>query len=163
MPMALSAKTDRRRILWLAEEDISAAMRLLSLLSSGSAGGAPAAAQGQASPKSAEAGQVLERARLSLYLRQRRIEVLGKTFAAEPPFQMLLSVYVSEDREPDLTVARLTDLSWLASTTALRWVDTLENEGWLTRTDVAEDGRKSRIHLTAKARKRLAELFTWPD
>lgn len=104
----------------------------------------------------------LERARLSHSLRQRRIEILGKSFLAEPPFDILLALYAYEDREPNVTATRVTQLAWLTPTTALRWLDHLVSEGWVTRTAVAADRRKAQLKLTDKARKALDELFSWP-
>jgi DNA-binding MarR family transcriptional regulator len=159
--MVQPKKNDRRRLVWLSEDDLSAAARLLAAV-----GNSSAEADNRAEDKGTSAKtyrrQALKRASLSLYLRQRRTQCLGRMFVNEPPFQMLLSLYVNEDREPDMTITRLADLAWLSHSTTLRWVDELITGGWISRADVAEDGRKSRLRLTEKACRALDDLFAWP-
>jgi DNA-binding MarR family transcriptional regulator len=36
-------------------------------------------------------------------------------------------------------------------------------EGWIERKDHSEDQRKTLLNLSAKARKAMDELFSWPD
>jgi DNA-binding MarR family transcriptional regulator len=159
--MAHSRKSDPRRLVWLSEEDVSAAARLLSLL--GAPGMDDAGPDGRGASKAAARNRAVERASLALYLRQRRIERLGEMFAHEPPFQMLLSLFVSEKRESAVTITRLSDLAWLTPSTTLRWLEALVGDGWISRTDVADDARKSRLCLTDKAHAAIEELFGWPE
>lgn len=161
--MVHSRNDDQRRLVWLSEEDLSAAARLLAAI-----GASPKTRDHQEGANAARAtttadrADATKRASLSLHLRQRRMECLGEMFANEPPFQMLLALYVSEDREPDITAVRLGNLAWLAQSTALRWVDPLIAGGWISRADVPQDARKSDLRLTAKAYDALDNLFAWP-
>jgi DNA-binding MarR family transcriptional regulator len=160
--MAPPLKADRPRVLWVADEDISAAARLLSLLRDQSDGLDASSANNKAE-KMSRRRRALERARLAHYARQRRIELFGQMFTNEPPFQMLLSLYVSEDRESPLTMTKLTELSSLAPSTALRWLEPLSVAGWITRTGHPQNRRKAQIHLTDQARNTLEVLFGWVD
>ena len=51
----------------------------------------------------------------------------------------------------------------MSSGTAARWLDRLADDRWIERTDNMEDQRKTLMSLTAKARKALDDLFSWPE
>jgi DNA-binding MarR family transcriptional regulator len=140
-------------IFGLAAEDVEAARRVLALLTEGQEG------DRQLNPPFNGRGALLSRARFALALRQRRLELLGRDFTAEPPFEILTALYVSEGADTIITASRLADLTAVAPTTVLRWLDTLESSGWIDRSSVAEDARKSRIALSDKSRGLLDQLF----
>jgi len=144
---------DRRRVLWIADEDIEAARRVLSLLDD-----REAAPEGTARP---HRRLILDRARACLSQRQRRLDILGEHFSADPPFTLLLTLYVSEEREPAMGQTRLNRLSALTPSTALRWLDELRLDGWIDRRK--RSYRNVAISLTQKARSAMDELFGWPD
>lgn len=152
---------DRRRLLWLTEDDIVAAQRILTALQDNPEGGSATCAASEARP--AARSKLLERGRISLSLRQWRIAKLGPMFSAEPPFVLLVALYATEATDPLPTITKLTRLAWLTQSTALRWIEPLAREGWISRTVVAPDKRKAQIRLTSKARKTLDEIFGWPD
>lgn len=147
-------KPDRRHVLWLAEDDVSAARRILAILAeadrSSSAGDQAAAA----SPS-----EVQERARNLLLLRSRRTEIFGSDFSAEPPFAMLLALCSHEGRQQALTATQLSEFAWLTPSTGLRWLEWLVNEGWVQRLTDATDRRRARIVLTETARQAMQDLF----
>ena len=156
-------KSGRGQFFWLAEEDVAAARRILSLLGQES-GTLPAREIGKPEkPASISRSRqsIIERAQLSLSLRQRRIEVLGPRFSSDAPFAMLVALFVLEDREPGLGVTRLGIFARLGISTTLRWLDYLLKYGWVTRTGVSGDKRKARITLTDKGRMALERLFSW--
>lgn len=106
---------------------------------------------------------VREAAERAFAFRQRRMEMFDGSFATEPPFALLLALYVHEEREPDISVRMLAKLAWLAYTTAVRWVDELEREGLVEREAHPGDGRAGRVQLTKKARAALETLFGGPE
>src|SRR4051794_24407033 len=106
---------DRRRGLWIADEDLSAARRLLELFDDSSILSEAGGSSGRR--------VALDRARSAHSLRQRRVDILGNEFSAEPPFALLLALYVIEEREPATTPTRLNYLASLSLTTALRWLE----------------------------------------
>lgn len=160
-----AAKSGRGQFFWLAKEDVAAARRILSLLGDG-AGAVPAREIGNPEGRSSSSRtrqKAIERAQLSLSLRQRRIEVLGVRFSSDAPFAMLVALFVLEDREPGLGITRLGIFARLGISTTLRWLDYLIKHGWVTRSGVSGDKRKARVNLTEKGRTALERLFSWVD
>jgi len=145
------------RRVFVSSDDVAAAERILNAL---------AAQQEQARPggrDSADEGrldatQAVQEARQAYDLRERRIAQFG--FSAEPPFQLLLALYVHEEWEPAVTIGRLTQLAGLSPTTALRWLDVLIREGWLSRTS-PKIRRNALITLSRKARDEFCSLYSW--
>jgi hypothetical protein len=146
-----------QRIVGLTEADVAAAQHLLALL-----GGAEGSSTSK-NMREANRQRSIDRARVSLAVRKDRTRIFGESLSADPPFQILLALFVSERTEPIVTVTRLTGLASLTASTALRWLEPLARDGWITRADVTDDRRKAKISLTSKARKSLDELFGWPE
>jgi len=149
---------DPRPFLWLTEEDIAAARRVLLVLGEREAG----ASDGHSDRREAAAPDrrnMFDRAELLLAMRERRIHVFGSRFSTEQPFAMLLALYVIEDREPAITVSRLAELACLNMTTTLRWLDILLKQGWLSRAST-KDRRKAQISLTEKSREAMERLLS---
>lgn len=148
------------RKVWLSSEDVEAARRLLNLLTSETE-----EQRSQSTGQSAAIARelMLERAQASIFLRHRRLEVLGKSLSAEPPFDLLVALYVTETRQSAITITKLATLAGLTFTTALRWVDRLVADGWLRRETVKKDARRARITLSRKGRDSLDRLFGWTD
>jgi hypothetical protein len=144
-----TGRKSRRYDFSLAAEDVEAARKLLALI----------AEQSENRPVSADRGALLERARLVLGLKQRRVELLGRDFSAEPPFDMLLALCIHEETDETVTVTRLAQLAHLTLSTTLRWLDLLVSNGWIDRGTVDGDARKSRLTLTNKSRQTLARLL----
>ena len=144
-----------QRIVGLTDADVAAAQHLLALL-----GGAEKFSTNE---RRSNRQRSIDRARVSLAVRKDRTRIFGESLSADPPFQILVALFVSEQTEPIVTVTRLTDLASLTASTALRWLEPLARDGWITRADVANDRRKAKISLTSKARKSLDKLFGWPE
>src|SRR4051794_12413046 len=143
-----------RRVFCVAAEDVDAARRVLALLAQGHE------EDEQLSPIADGRGPLLGRARFVLALKERRLELFGGDFSAEPPLDILLGLYLSEGADTIVTVSKLAELSLVSLTTVLRWLDFLVGNGWVERSSVAEDARKCRLTLTAKARDALDQLFS---
>lgn len=147
-----------RRIV-VSEEDVRSAARLLALLAPGATETGKRARKGR-SPSRLE---LVDHARTALAIRERRIHKLGHGFSAEPPFVMLLALYVAEQHEPIVSVTRLTQLSFIQPTTVLRWLEPLTANGWIERRSDPDQRRKAMLSLSEKARTALDDLFTWND
>ncbi len=141
-------------IVRLAAEDVEAARKVLALLTQAEGH------DGQLSPPSDGRGALLGRARFALALRQRRLELLGSDFSAEPPFDILVALYVNEGTDKIITASTLAELASVPPSTILRWLDYLVSNGWVDRSRVADDARKFRITLAAKSRRALDRLFS---
>jgi DNA-binding MarR family transcriptional regulator len=72
---------------------------------------------------------------------QRERYFQGKLFS-DPAWDILLELYAASLADRRLTVSRLADRTGVAMTTALRWINTLQQEGLLDRQDHPLDGRQ---------------------
>jgi len=140
-----------RRIV-VEDSDIAAAQRLLSAI----------AETGDVSSESERGDRraSIDQARVALALRQRRMRIFEGSLSADPPFALMLALYANEDQEPDVTLTRLTELAWVNSTTATRWLDSLVSQGLVERRADSGDRRRTLLSLSLKARKRMDELFS---
>ena len=143
-----------RRVFCVAAEDADAARRVLALLTEAHE------ENKQPTPPGDDRGPLLGRARFSLALKERRLELFGGDLSAEPAFDMLLALYVSEGADTIVTVSKLAELALVPLTTVLRWLDPLASKGWVDRSAVAGDARKFQLTLTAKGRDALDQLFS---
>jgi DNA-binding MarR family transcriptional regulator len=144
----------RRRVICVSAEDVDAARKVLALLTQAHE------EHEQPSPTGDDRGPLLGRARFALALKERRLELFGGDLSAEPSFDMLLALYVSEGADTIVTVSKLAELALVPLSTVLRWLDPLVSNGWVDRSKVAGDARKSRLILTAKGRRALDQLFS---
>lgn len=72
---------------------------------------------------------------------------------------MLLTLYVGEREGMRLTVSRLAELSDARLTTAIRWIDYLEQGGLIVRGEHPNDARVVLIELTAQATEKMESYF----
>lgn len=156
----------RTRQLLVAEADIAAARKLLLLLAN--ADELPtrkARSRGCADAGSGNRSQIVDDAMFAFVLRQRRLKIFGESFTSEAPFAMLLTLYLNEHRDPQMSVRSLTKLAWLPYTTVVRWVDELERDGWIARNADVSDRRqvKGGLKLSDKGRAALERLFGWAE
>lgn len=113
--------------------------------------------------RSSDYEQPLERAQVALALRKRRIEVLGQRYSSEPPFAMLVALYVTEAREPALMITRLGTFAGLGISSTLRWLNALLEDDLVERSESPDDRRIVYIKLSAKGRDALEQIFSWND
>jgi DNA-binding MarR family transcriptional regulator len=107
---------------------------------------------------------LVERARKAFVNRARRSRHFNGVMFGEAAWDMLLALYVTEKSKARHTVTGLCDLSGLPTTTALRWLDFLENkEALVTRSPNPTDKRVYRLALTDKARDALDAYFSGTD
>ena len=99
------------------------------------------------------AKQILERRRL------RQAEFGPKLFA-EPGWDMLLELYISESAGASTTAAQLNAKSRAPDTTFVRWLQNLEQEVLVTRRPHPVDHGTEFVELTNKARGALERYLT---
>lgn len=97
--------------------------------------------------------------RLMIKARRAREQMLGSHHFADPAWDILLEAYLAHMTQIRLSVSGLCQSSAVPVTTALRWVQKLEQDGWLERKDDPFDGRRSWIELTAEGSERLSRYF----
>jgi len=148
----------------MSDEDIAAARKFLEIIANadvgadvaGERGTAPAGATGE-SARTADQNAILHKAREVLAFSERRFRAFG--FSLESAFLLLLVLYTNEEWEPVVTITRLTQLSRIPNSTALRAVDLLVEKGFIERTHHSKDGRKTLLSLSPAGRKRIEDFF----
>jgi DNA-binding MarR family transcriptional regulator len=91
--------------------------------------------------------------------RQARCRFFNKAMFGEPGWDMLLALYSMEVAGPRQTVGRLTEKSGAPPTSALRWLNFLEEEHLVSREPHPNDGRTTFIELTDKGRKAIEDYL----
>jgi len=91
-------------------------------------------------------------ARTILEARRRRAETFNPTMFGEPAWELLLTLFVMDREGPRLTIGRLAEIGGIKLTTALRWLEYLEDQALVQRERHPNDARTAFIELTDKAR-----------
>jgi DNA-binding MarR family transcriptional regulator len=102
---------------------------------------------------------LVKRARQSLNDRRRRARQFGSGMFGEPGWDMLLILYLEQDRKR-LTVSALTDGSGIAATTALRWLGYLQSQGLVFRREHPTDARAAFVELSDKGVEAMNSYFS---
>ena len=85
-----------------------------------------------------------------LAARRARDLIFGANLFDDPAWDILLQAYLARLDQERLSITALCHASAVPSTTALRWLNKLEQEGWLSRRNDPLDGRRSWIELSDK-------------
>lgn len=97
--------------------------------------------------------------RYSIRARSQRDRFFLKGLFADPAWDMLLDLYVSEISGQKVSVSSLCIASNVPSTTALRWIASLDCEGLVERSSDSRDRRRYFISLTNKGRCAMDAYF----
>lgn len=123
--------------------------------------GIPHIASEQIDPETDSLREVLaHRAKTALLNRKRRRKLFESSMFGEPAWDMLLILYVNDWAGARQTIARLTETADVTGTTALRWIEYLEQENLIVRGEHPTDRRAVLIHLTEEAREALDKYFS---
>ena len=87
--------------------------------------------------------------------RRRRAEIFNPAMFGEPAWELLLTLFVMDRQGPRLTIGRLAQVAGTKLTTALRWLEYLEDQAFIQREQHPNDARTAFIELTDKAREAL--------
>ena len=82
--------------------------------------------------------------------RRDRWVVIAPELLGEPGWDILLELYAAELDRHQVLVSKVGKASGTAETTALRWLERLEAEGWLTRVPDPKRGRRVFVMLTGR-------------
>jgi DNA-binding MarR family transcriptional regulator len=107
-------------------------------------------------------GTIQSRVRAEYERRRKRASVFGTSLGAEPGWDFLLDLYLSEADGRSLSVTDLSIGSNVPTTTALRWLSHLENEELLWRAPDPADKRRVHVHLTLRG-KAMVEAVCGPQ
>lgn len=86
-------------------------------------------------------------------LRRKRDEASGRPgLFAEPAWDILLDLYIADRRRTDIQVSSVCLDAGIPSTTILRWIARLEEEGLIFREPDGSDARRRYVRLTDEGR-----------
>jgi DNA-binding MarR family transcriptional regulator len=97
-----------------------------------------------------EAAATAELVRDILRMRRGREAVFGRELFGEPAWDLLLELYAAEVMHRHMSVSDACEASAVPATTALRWIQKLEKDGWVKRQADPFDGRRFWISLTER-------------
>lgn len=100
-----------------------------------------------------------DRIRQVIKARRARERVLGPDLFADPAWDMLLEAYTADLMQTKMSVTDLCHGAAVPATTALRWLQKLEQNGWLTRKKDPLDARRTWIELTPRGSARMSQYF----
>jgi DNA-binding MarR family transcriptional regulator len=109
----------------------------------------------QSHPNNRSNGELVDLAYWIYKSRRSRDRYFESELFAEPAWDILLAAYCLESPNERLTVSSLCYSAGCPFTTALRWIDRLENHRLLERRKSESDGRKIYAFLTRDARNRI--------
>ena len=95
------------------------------------------------------------KARTLFEQRRARTRHFSAPMFSEPAWDMLLALYAVEDSERRLTITGLAELSGAPLTTALRWLDYLEQELLIERVSSPTDRRVMYVHCAPLGREKV--------
>jgi DNA-binding MarR family transcriptional regulator len=98
-------------------------------------------------------------ARATVKSRKLRSRVLPNSMFGEPAWDMLLALYVVDRRGARETISKLCLSSGAPSTTALRWLDYLEQQKLVARRQSSTDRRVVFVDLTDSGREAVETYF----
>lgn len=80
--------------------------------------------------------------------RMKRRQFFDEGLFADPAWDMLLELYALECEGRSISISKLSFAAGVPGTTALRWIDKLEEKMLIVRTDDALDGRRTWVALS---------------
>ena len=98
---------------------------------------------------------LVQRAQTIIEARRRRAEIFNPAMFGEPAWELLLTLFVMDSGGPRLTIGRLAQAAGTKLTTALRWLEYLEDQAFIQREHHPTDARTAFVTLTDKARDAL--------
>lgn len=153
----MDRKSSRGVTVSLSDQDVSDAIRLMRLICD---------AQGRSTERglsslsgSEQIDQCLPLARTIFLSRRLRQRYFPKSIFGEPAWDMLLALFTNVDSGEDPTVTNLAHHVDCPLTTALRWLDYLEQARFITRRPHSTDKRVMVVNLTSSAREKLTTYF----
>lgn len=93
-------------------------------------------------------------------LRRKRDEASGRPgLFAEPGWDILLDLYIADCRRTDIQVSSVCLDAGIPSTTILRWIARLEEEGLIFREPDGSDARRRYVRLTDEGRAMMHDVL----
>lgn len=105
---------------------------------------------------------IMERARIAYDICARRRAALGPGLFADPAWNILLDLFLSDESGRDLSVTAVCIGSRSSAATALRYITLLVQRGLVDRIADEHDGRRTYVRLTTKGWNAMVTLFDDP-
>lgn len=158
----LNTPSDPWTTIAVSDGDLRAATRLLRTIASAGQNPSGDAAVGEAQDLAAPLDRATLTARASkmFALRRRRCQIFGVGMFGEPAWDMLVALYVVDATGPKATIGRLSEVTRTALTTAIRWLEYLEQQGLVRRESSPTDRRVVFVQLTDKGRSAMEEFLS---
>jgi hypothetical protein len=121
--------------------------------------GGPIDAPEQAGKAAVRSSPLSARVKDLLKARRARANFFGAHLFADPAWDILLHSYAALLDEEPLLVSDLLRISLVPATTMLRWVKTLEQEGWLELTEGPLECPRSSLSLSTNGRIAMERYF----
>lgn len=102
---------------------------------------------------------ILERARVAYDISARRRSTLGPGLFADPAWNILLDLFLSDECGRDLSVTAVCIGSRSSAATALRYITLLVERGLIVRIADEHDGRRTYVRLTARGWNDMVSLL----
>lgn len=96
---------------------------------------------------------------LILAARRARETYFGPDLFADPGWDILLSLYVAKLQGKTLSVAPLSEISGVPTSTTMRWVNILDRAGWVKRKPDPSDRRRVNVELSDRGVATLQVYF----
>jgi DNA-binding MarR family transcriptional regulator len=91
--------------------------------------------------------------------RRRRDAVFGGGLFSDPAWDILLELYLVEMAQHRVNITQITSAIAAPPTTALRWLERLAIEGWISREPDMMDRRRIWVSLTERGSMAMREYF----
>ncbi|WP_148291669.1 MarR family winged helix-turn-helix transcriptional regulator [Novosphingobium sp. B-7] len=92
--------------------------------------------------------------------RRRRDDIFPKGIFADPAWDILLDLYISEVEGKKISITSACAAACVPATTALRWLSVLEERGLIVRIDDPNDNRRSFVRITGDAVYKITNLIS---
>lgn len=109
------------------------------------------------SPTALSRSELLLRAEAVFRERERRLRFFKPAMFGEPAWDIILAIYILDGR--DLSASRILRMVHVPQSTGLRWMQYLEKERFVTRSDDDLDRRAIRVRLSERGREILDAYF----
>jgi DNA-binding MarR family transcriptional regulator len=151
------SKSEVSKTVTLTERDLRDVARLFRLLADPAMLGSafPALVAGDQPEPAPERQRLLAKAQLVLSSRRAREQYFDRDLFGEPAWDILLALYVTEDAGARFTVSKLAECIGTPLSTAVRWVNALEEKSLIGRIGHPTDRRIMFVQLLDKGRSAL--------
>lgn len=153
------------KVVELSQRDVEDAARLLSLLADGPSVPQAKIARGQTTDQAAASSpltheQLVRLASDAFEARRRRHRIFHPGLFGEAAWDFLLILCSRSMTAPWMTIAEVSKAAGVPTTTTLRWLDTLEDQGLIARKPHPHDARSSLVSLGSKGQELMATYFS---